>query len=503
MASISCFSTVAIRDAMIGQPTPETHPHLMEAGQITPGISAKEYRDRREALVEKIPDGSVALVAGFGLRYATSGIFYPFHQNTDLLYLSGFNEPDAAMVLEKNSSLKTGHKYTLYVRPRDRRNEVWDGPRSGISGAKSFFEADEAKPIHQLPDAISHILNTPLKTKEARIFTDLPLTQTTKPIQSSASHAAHPPDTPAWTNHAQVEVSSNPLLRAVKVPGFTDNRNKIKKLSDVVDSLRLLKSEAEIKVMRKAGQITGRAFVEAMAASKPNIPEAVLASTVEHGVRLRGADGLAYVPVVAGGANALTLHYVINKGLVNDGEMVLMDAGAEYAGYAADVTRTWPVSGKFTPAQRDVYESVLKVQKECIKRCTEEADVTLDNIQNLAFELLRVECSRMFGRRIGMGEMNSLYPHHVGHWLGLDVHDTASVTRSTKLREGMVVTIEPGLYIPSSGPYPPEYRNIGIRIEDNIAVGKTSPIVLTTEAPKEVADIEAVCAGLVGARDLN
>ncbi|KAJ1549753.1 hypothetical protein HK405_002428, partial [Cladochytrium tenue] len=167
----------------------------------------------------------------------------------------------------------------------------------------------------------------------------------------------------------------------------------------------------------------------------------------------------------------------------------------EYGGYCADITRTWPASGKFTKPQRELYEAVLTVQKECIKRCTEAADVTLDDLQRLTTEVARSECQKLFKRKVTNQDMNQLYPHHVSHYLGLDVHDTPSIPRNRKLKKGMVVTVEPGLYVPNSSQFPAEFRGIGIRIEDDVVVGESMPTVLSAEAPKEVVDIEAACEG--------
>ncbi|KAJ3109311.1 hypothetical protein HDU97_007805 [Phlyctochytrium planicorne] len=483
----------------VGQPTPYTHPHLLKPQELTPGIPASEYAIRRAALAQSIPEGSVVIAAGFELRYATSAIFYPFHQNTDLFYLTGINEPDCAMILEKNKKFPGGHKYTLFVRPKDPSTELWDGPRAGFEGAVSYFGADEAKAISKLPESILNVLNETLPPI-ASIYTDLPLNSDTSYIAPS-SHAVSVPTVPSWTKFSNIPPASTGLFKALRQNVTSRSRSNIRRLADHLADLRVLKSPNEVAVMREAGRITGRAVAETMQITKPGMTESIIYSTVEHGIRKRGGDGLAYVPVVASGKNALTVHYVMNKAMTRDGDLVLMDVGAEYGGYAADCTRTWPVNGRFSPAQRDVYESVLRVQRECIKKCTEKSNTTLDELQDHAFELLRVECSRMFGRKIGTGEMNKLYPHHVGHWLGLDVHDCGSITRTRKLKEGHVITIEPGLYIPISNNYPAAYQGIGIRIEDDILVGRDAPTILSVEAPKDVDDIEAVCNGMVDIRN--
>ncbi|KAJ3078597.1 hypothetical protein HDU99_000481 [Rhizoclosmatium hyalinum] len=481
----------------LGQPASHTHPHLISEGDITPGISGAEYLERRRKFAASLPDGSVAVVAGYALRYATGGIFHEFHQNTDLLYLTGFNEPDACLVIEKDQG--DNYKETLFLRPRDPATEIWDGPRSGLEGAKLYFGISNAEPIHRLPERLNTLLNTQLPFTHSQIVTDLPTSHTLPPGPFHSNHAASAPAVPAWTPYAT-------LLSHLNDPSSPKPVNlfKVRKLSGVGSTLaqqRLIKSPAEIAVLRKAGQISGRAHVDTMSATKPGVTEAYLHSVMDHGVRRRGADALAYVPVVAAGKNALTLHYVINRHVAKDGDLVLMDAGGEYGGYASDITRTWPVSGKFTDPQKKLYQAVLKAQKACIDKCNERSHTSLDELQNLAFEVLRVECSKLFGRRLSYNDMNILYPHHVGHWMGLDVHDTGSVPRTTKLTKGMVITIEPGIYVPDTERFPAEYRGIGIRIEDDVVIGETDCTVLSAEAPKEIDDIEAVVQGLIKSRD--
>ncbi|KAL2919363.1 aminopeptidase [Polyrhizophydium stewartii] len=526
-----------------GQPKPDTHPHLLQKHER---ISRDEYAVRRLQLAKAIGPQAAAVVPGYGLRYATGGIFYPFHQSTNLLYLTGFNEPDCGCIIESATKDPSEHRFLMFVQPADRRTEIWDGPRAGIEGARTHFGATAAYPIEAFEDALRQ-LNASAATR--RLYSDLPLTQrsagsASRSLSGSADSASG--STPSLLENTHIKVSSSSATHVDKdasvskmllgraelhgradpffelaaaqpssssaAPGrtfsnpWTTGRDTaqgttVKPLASLIDMLRLYKSPAEIQVMRQAGRITGRAFVEAMRATKPGTTEHQLSAVLEFHLRMQGADGFAYVPVVAGGRNALTLHYVQNKQMLRDGDLVLVDAGGEYGHYASDVTRTWPVNGKFTAAQKKLYESVLRVQKHIIKQCTEAARTTLDQLQYETAGMLQEEISALLGRPVSMGEMNALYPHHVSHWLGMDVHDTGSVSRSTRLSEGMVVTIEPGLYIPDSPNYPPEFRGVGIRIEDDVAVGGPSthgaPVILSVDAPKEVVDIEAVMAGIV------
>ncbi|KAJ3173598.1 hypothetical protein HDU88_002685 [Geranomyces variabilis] len=488
---VRSFATLPQAPARIGQPTPQTHPHLLKAGEITPGIAAEEYAARRARLVSRIADNGTVIVPGYGLRYATNEIFHQFHQHTDLFYLCGIDEPDCALVLEKTTTGR-GYKMILFVRPRDLKREMWDGPRAGLEGAKRYFGADEARDIDTLPAYIDALPSS----SSGPVYTDLPTGSTA----SSRLEQMHIRTGDAKSNPRDGGITS--VLKQ-KLSGISGAQNAaaFKPLNPLLCELRLIKSPAEIAVMRQAGRISGRAFVDMMKATKPGVGEHDLWAVADHSVRRRGASRLAYVPVVAGGKNALTIHYVLNDQLLSDGTMVLVDAGGEYGGYASDVTRTWPVNGKFTKEQAALYNAVLRVQRACIAKCTGDAAVSLDDLQRDAFELLRAECSALFGRTLCNKELNSLYPHHVGHWLGLDVHDTQSVRRTARLQPGMVVTLEPALYIPESPAFPEAYRGVGVRIEDDVVVGGKetgwAPTVLSVEAPKEVEDIEAVMAGLV------
>ncbi|KAJ3017339.1 hypothetical protein HKX48_003585 [Thoreauomyces humboldtii] len=473
----------------IGQPTPHTHPHLLKTGEVTPGITLDEFKARRQRLVSKIAEKGTVIVAGYGLRYATNGIFHQFHQHTDLLYLAGIDEPDCAMVLERNSQSPNGYKMILFVRPRDRSREIWDGPRAGFEGAMQFFGADEARSINTLAAYIESLRTS----APGPIYTDLPLT----PV------ASHPLDETHIQHSSSASAPDSSITSSLRKVflGSPKTTVPVHGLAPITSNLRLHKSPAEIALMRTAGRMTGRAFVEMMRETKPGGLEHDIWAVGDYRVRRAGASRLAYVPVVASGSNALTIHYVVNNQVMRDGTMVLVDAGAEYAGYAADVTRTWPVNGRFTKEQAALYQVVLDVQRQCIAKCTGDAQVSLDDLQREAFDGMRAGCSKVFGRAVSKKEMNVLYPHHVGHWLGLDVHDTHAVRRTTRLQSGMVVTLEPGLYVPDTPDYPEGFRGVGIRIEDDIAIGSQetgwAPVVLSVEAPKEVVDVEAVMAGVV------
>ncbi|KAL1917293.1 uncharacterized protein VTP21DRAFT_4949 [Calcarisporiella thermophila] len=451
------------KQRLYGQPVPETHPHMMKRGEITPGIPAIEYELRRSKLMSLLPENSVVISLGYRTRYMSNNVFYPFHQNTDFWYLCGFNEPDSALVLEKNSSSR-GYKMILFVPPRHRDIEMWEGARTGIDGAIEKFGADEAYDTASFNRYIEEQLS---RDTTRQLFLDIP---------------------PAEPSILSLETLATPH-RAVS----TAHDKSIRPLSPLIQELRLIKSRTESVLMRQAGEITAKAFIEGMRFTRPGMTEHQLHAKLDFECRVRGAQMLAYVPVVASGQNALTIHYVTNDMVMKDGDLVLVDAGGEYNGYVSDVTRTWPINGRFSDPQREIYQAVLNVQKQCIKLCTEKQNISLNGIHAQSERMLGEELSKL-GIRVPERDLSTrLYPHHIGHYLGLDVHDTHDIDRVRRLREGMVVTIEPGLYIPFDDAYPKKYQGIGVRIEDNVLVGKEDPIILSVTAPKEVVDIEFCC----------
>lgn len=256
-----------------------------------------------------------------------------------------------------------------------------------------------------------------------------------------------------------------------------------------MNELRVIKSEAEVANMRLAGKYSGRAFTNAI--RKQWTKEKNLGAYFDYDFKVQGCEATAYVPVIAGGKNALCIHYVRNDDVLRDSEVVLVDAGGEYGGYIADITRTWPVNGKFSDPQKDLYEAILRVQRSSISLCTEASNMTLDRIHDITETGLK-DALKGLGFDMSGNALNILFPHHVGHYIGLEVHDCPGYVRSVPLKAGHCVTVEPGIYVPDDERWPAHFRGIGIRIEDSICVGKDHPLVLTTEAVKEVVDIEAL-----------
>jgi intermediate cleaving peptidase 55 len=266
---------------------------------------------------------------------------------------------------------------------------------------------------------------------------------------------------------------------------FRESKASIKPLRPFVNELRLIKSEAEIKNMRKAGQHSGRAITDAM--RQTFTTEKDLDSFLDYWFKQDGCDGPAYVPVVAGGINANTIHYVTNDMQLKPDELVLVDAGAEYGGYITDISRTWPINGTFSVAQKDLYNTLLNVQRSCVSLCSASSTLSLDKLHNIASRNLADGLKDLGFDMSSEDAIQILFPHHIGHYVGLDVHDSPGLPRNRPFEQGMCVTVEPGIYVPNDERWPAWARGIGMRIEDSVCVEEDGPYVLTTEAVKEVS----------------
>ncbi|RYP71203.1 hypothetical protein DL771_005003 [Monosporascus sp. 5C6A] len=456
------YSTAGVpaSQLLFGQPVHETHPHLLAPGELTPGITAVEYHERRAALCGALPPGSAVLLPSAPVKYRSGAVFYAFRQETNFLYLTGFSEPESLAVLRRTGEAPGDYVFYLYCRPKDARAEQWSGPWSGVDAARDVWNADEAGDIGRaeslLPDALRGV---------SKIFTDAELTRHGVPTKFGN------------------------LMRAI-APGV-----QTAPLRPQVNELRAVKSPAEIANMRRAGRDSGRAITEAM--RRPWRYEKDLAAFLEYRYQTAGLDGSAYIPVVAGGRRAALIHYVQNSAALNENEngdnLVLVDAGGEYGAYVTDITRTWPnnAQGRFSAAQRDLYTAVLRAQRSAVSLCRASAGLSLDKLHGIAETALRDQL-RDLGFRLAGDDMSRLFPHHLGHYVGLDVHDVPGYPRNVPLREGHCVTVEPGVYVPDEDRFPEHFRGMGIRIEDTVCVGDDAPLILTTEAVKEIEDIEAL-----------
>lgn len=396
----------------------------------------------------------MAVLAAADLKYRSGAVFFPFRQESNFLYLTGFCEPEAMAVIRKTGPGLGDYDFHLFCRPKDPRSEQWSGPWSGVEAAEDVFNADVAGDIADV-----NTLLPPLLKGASKIYTDIELSKGGYPT--------------AFAN----------LLRQSNQPASAQP------LQPMVNQLRAIKSPAEIANMRKAGQASGRAITEAM--RREWRTEKELASFLDYQFIVNGCDGPAYVPVVAGSPRGGMIHYVLNNAALKADDFVLVDAGGEYGTYVTDITRTWPTNNRFTPAQRDLYAAVLKVQRTSVSLCRESSGLTLDKIHRVTEDGLRDQLTQL-GFDMSGDAVQVLFPHHVGHYVGLDVHDVPGYGRHYPLRSGHCVTVEPGIYVPDDERWPKHFRGLNVRIEDSVCVDDDSPFVLTTEAVKEIEDIEAL-----------
>ncbi|KIK55353.1 hypothetical protein GYMLUDRAFT_231086 [Collybiopsis luxurians FD-317 M1] len=467
---------LALKPSVYGQPLFKSHPHLIKPNELTPGITSEEYEGRRRRLMNGLPDDSVVVSAAGSVKYMSGKIFYKFRQASDFWYLTGFEEPDSVVVLEKNHSSR-GYRMTLFSSGSDSSKEQWDGASTTFADARKIFQADDARHIEDLPSHLRSILQ-----QYPNVYVDAPSSSRTR----RGSRA---------TTKSLLKYLNGPSDAELVVESL--GKVKPKPLAPEVGRLRAIKSVAEQKLMRTAADISGRAHAKTMRFTRPGLSEAALAAHFDYLCSLSGAQRLAYVPVVASGPNALIIHYTHNNQLVSEDELILIDAGCEYNGYASDITRTYPANGTFTEPQRDLYAAVLSAQKAVVAMCHEGSHVTLYELHRKSCELLRQEL-RQLGFDLHQGDLERLYPHFIGHPIGIDLHESDGSSRMANLKEGMVVTVEPGIYVPPSPAFPKHYHNIGIRIEDEVLVGKEYPVVLSVNAPKEIVDVEGACQGVLG-----
>ncbi len=429
------------------------------------------FAARRDAFMQALGPRAVAVVRSLPERLRNGDAFHPFRQHSDLLYLTGFVEPDTTLVLRPGAETE---RVVMFVRPRDAEMEMWEGKRAGVEGVKEHYGADAAYPASELRtrlwDLIGNFdeLHYGLGVDEDM---DLMVASAIARLRRTEKKGKRPP-------HAVID----PRV--------------------ALHEQRLHKRPEELAALRKASAITSDAHVLAMAAGKPGAFEHELEALINYTFRRRGSQGPGYATIVGAGENATILHYIENRCAIADGDLVLVDAGCEYHHYTADITRTWPANGKFTPAQRKIYELVLATQKSAIELVKPGA--TLDEIHDHCVRMLTegmIALGLLTGtadERIADSAYKKFYMHGTSHWLGLDVHDVGAYTRDGKprpLEPGMVITIEPGCYVAADAPdVPDEFRGIGVRIEDDVAVTETGHEVLTAACPKEIEAIEATCA---------
>ncbi|KAG2014041.1 peptidase M24 [Coprinopsis cinerea AmutBmut pab1-1] len=465
------LATVA-KPAQHGQPFVASHPHLISEKDVTPGISAAEYDARRKKLMDMLPEASVVISVATPVKYMSNNIFYKYRQASDFWYLTGFEEPDSALIMEKTSTSK-GYRMTLFSAGKDLAKEKWDGARTSFQDLEKIFGAHDAAPISSFSSRLRSILGS-----YSNVYVDVPNSTRRSTTNSILK---------TLTASLRGTTSLNDIPVSKRLP-----------LAPEVAKLRHIKSDAERKIMHEAATISARAHAKTMRFAEPGKCESHLAAHFEYMCALNGSQRPAYVPVVASGPNALIIHYTSNNQIIGENELVLIDAGCEYNGYASDITRTFPASGSFTEPQKDIYTAVLNVQRKLVSYCFEEANVSMQELHRLSAQMLKEELNQIGFQLHGTSASDLervLYPHYLSHPIGIDLHESTYFDRNAPLKEGNVITIEPGIYVPPTANFPKHYHNIGIRIEDEVLVGKRHPVVLSSNAPKEIKDIEGACQG--------
>ncbi len=429
-----------------------------------------EFAKRRKQLMRMVGETGIAVLPSAPVKLRSRDVEYRYRQDSDFYYLTGFPEPNAVAVLAPG---RGNGEYVLFCRERDREREQWDGSRAGPDGAVSDYGADDAFPIDDIDDILPGLLES-----RSRVYYSMGMypdfdRRVTQWIRSLRSRGA------AGTHGPQEFVALDHLLH----------------------DMRLYKSRAEISAMRRAAKIAVAAHRRAMERIRPGLFEYEIEAEYLHEFRRHDAT-VSYSPIVGGGANACVLHYVENRAELKAGDLLLIDAGCEYDYYASDVTRTVPVSGRYSPEQRALYEIVLTAQAAAIEKTregnhwNEPHDAAVRAITKGLKKLGLLEGS--LPKLVNSGAYREFFMHRTGHWLGMDVHDVGDYKVDDEwrlLEAGMVTTVEPGIYVSAKSKVPARWRNIGIRIEDDVVVTRDGPDVLSKGLPSDPDEIERVMAG--------
>ncbi|MCJ8159977.1 Xaa-Pro aminopeptidase [Acinetobacter zhairhuonensis] len=436
-------------------------------------LTQVDFKERRDRLAEEMGPHSIAIIATSPVAIRNRDADYKFRADSSFFYLTGFAEPEAVAVIETYESLDEGYTYSLFCRERNREMEIWNGYRAGIDGAIDDYEADEAYAIDLLDEEIIEKL-----VNKQKLFYRI-----------------------GHSSEFDVRVSKWIQQADAQQRRGNESPAQVIQLDRILDEIRLFKTEQEIELMQIASNISAKAHTRAMQAVRAGMMEYALEAELNYVFGQQGCVP-AYNSIVGGGPNACILHYVENNQELKDGDLVLIDAACEYELYASDITRTFPVNGKFSPEQKALYEIVLKAQLAAIDavqignsykephnvavRILVEGLLSLGIMQGDIEQIIETEAYRQF------------YMHGTGHWLGMDVHDVGAYKQAGEWRPyegGMVVTIEPGLYIaPDDETVDAKWRGIGIRIEDDVVATANGPLVLTKDVVKSVEDIEALMA---------
>ncbi len=431
-------------------------------------MDKKEFARRRRVIMEEMGEGSIAILPAAPVRARNRDVEYPYRQDSDFYYVTGFDEPNAVAVLLPKR--KRG-EFILFCRERDPEMELWNGVRSGLEGACEVYGADDAFPIGDIDDILPGLLEN-----QSRVY------------YAMGYYSDFDQRMIGWVNRVRTRSRAGVSSPAEFVA-----------LDKLLHEMRLVKSKAEVRAMTRAMEISSNAHLRAMGACRPGMTEYEIEAELGYEFMRAGSPRVAYPPIVAGGANACVLHYIENRDTLRDGDLLLIDAGAEYDYYAADITRTFPVNGRFSKAQRALYDVVLEAQEAAIEQvrpgnhwnAPHEAAVEVLAEGLVALGLIKGRARTI----IKKGRYRKFYVPRTGHWLGMDVHDVGDYKIAGEwrvLEPGMVLTVEPGLYVASGDKQVArKWWNIGIRIEDDVLVTRGGNKVLTCAVPKSVDEIEA------------
>jgi Xaa-Pro aminopeptidase len=432
---------------------------------------AQIHESRRNRFMEAMEEGGAALIVSQPELTRNNDTMHEYRQNSDLHYLSGFEEPEAALLLLPKHP---EHRFVMFVRPRDPEKEVWTGRRAGIEGARSTYGAGMSHTIGELGELLPKYLEG-----VDRLYVNFGQDSTKDLL-------------------ALEMVNRTRRGSRTGLPGPTG----LIDAATILHEMRLFKDPAEMQALERATRITAEAHCEAMRAVRPGMYEYELQAVIEYHFRKGGCHRWAYPSIVASGPNATILHYESNSRQLADGELILIDAAGEWGYIAADITRTFPVSGRFTPPQRKLYDIVLQAEKKAIQAAVPGSKFTDPHLT-----ALRTLVEGMVGVGLLSGDVDAIikeetpykryFMHKTSHWLGMDVHDVGRYMirgDARALEPGMVLTIEPGLYVPEDDTQaPPEFRGIGIRIEDDVLITEEGNRVLTSGVPKEAEEVEKLC----------
>ena len=440
-------------------------------------ISKAVYRQRQQRFLSQFDVGDLIVISALPEATRSNDVHYPYRSSSDMLYMCGWTDPEATLLFYHEEGQWTTH---LFVQPKDTLMEIWEGRRPGVEGALKDWAVDRADSSHEILIHLEHLLESSVRVHVR--------TGINPKIDSMVKSAVEKRD------RKRQHFGSGPI--SVEDP------------SRRIAEMRLRKSEEEILQMRYAAEVSSKAHELAMAASKDGIHEFQIQSIIEGFFVYGGTSGWAYPSIVGCGENATILHYTVNNSPCDPNEIILIDAGAEYEGYAADITRSWPIGGVFSEAQKEIYEIVLDAQEKAIDACrvgnpyNEPHDVARKALAEGLVRLGVINQSVEEALDMESGELKKWYMHNTGHWLGLDVHDVGTYKPDGTprlLEAGMVLTVEPGLYFGAWRPdvdCPQRYANIGIRIEDDVLVTDGDPDVLTGSCPKTIDDIERIVGSL-------